>query len=169
MRVTKKVSVLVRAEFVVYDTNNDPVVGLGNGDFTKLLSKDGVDDATAITIAEVANGRYTYTFTPGSVAYWSVVIRNATYNKRGWQDEYDVTTDGNPSVADIANGLLDLANAVDTKTLRQIFRLMGAFGAGKSSGTALTDVVRAIDDSKDRITATIDANGHRTAVTTDLT
>ena len=48
---------------------------------------------------------------------------------------------------------------------------MVASGAGKLSGAATTTVVirNAVADTKDRITATVDEDGNRTAITTDLT
>jgi hypothetical protein len=49
-------------------------------------------------------------------------------------------------------------------------RLMLASLAGKLSGAATTTVVvRSATDAKDRITATVDADGNRTAVTHDTT
>jgi hypothetical protein len=79
---------------------------------------------------------------------------------------------GSPAPASpkaVAEMLLDLAEAVDGLTMRQAMRVVLAALAGKSSGGSLNDVVRAVDDSKPRITATIDAQGHRTAVTVDAT
>jgi hypothetical protein len=76
------------------------------------------------------------------------------------------------AVNEIADGLLDRANAIETGlTPRQAMRLDTAASAGKVSGAATTTVVirNAIADSKDRITATVDADGNRTAITTDLT
>jgi hypothetical protein len=69
--------------------------------------------------------------------------------------------------------LLDLANAIETGlTLRQALRLVASEAAGKMavSGGGVTNTFRnAVADSKDRITATVDASGNRTAVTTDVT
>ena len=72
---------------------------------------------------------------------------------------------------EIADALLDRAAGVETnRTPRQAFRLMLAALAGKLSGAATTTVlVRDTNDTKDRITATVDANGNRTAVTLDGT
>lgn len=73
---------------------------------------------------------------------------------------------------EIADALLDRADAVETGlTPRQEMRLTAAASAGKLSGAATTSVVirNAVADSKDRITATVDASGNRTAVTTDVT
>lgn len=70
-----------------------------------------------------------------------------------------------------ADALLDRANAIETAwTVRKAMRVMFAALGGKASGMGTaTGVFRAGDDSKDRITATIDASGNRTAVTLDGT
>ena len=57
-----------------------------------------------------------------------------------------------------------------TTTLRESVRLINAAVAGKASGLdGTTAVYRDLADTKDRITATVDANGNRTAVTRDVT
>ena len=57
-----------------------------------------------------------------------------------------------------------------TTTLRQGLRLVLAALAGQSSGGGTATVrFRDLADSKDRITATVDADGNRTAVTRDST
>jgi hypothetical protein len=54
-------------------------------------------------------------------------------------------------------------------TFRQSVRLQNSALAGKASGLATTTAVyRDLADSKDRITATVDASGNRTAVTRDV-
>lgn len=76
-----------------------------------------------------------------------------------------------PTAAQNAAGLLDLSNGIETGlTPRQAFRLMVAAMAGEISGGGTTTIVirNAVADSKDRITATVDAQGNRTAITTDL-
>ena len=73
---------------------------------------------------------------------------------------------------EIADALLDRANAIETGlTLRQALRLIAAADAAKLSGAATATVVirNAVADSKDRITATVDADGNRSAITYDLT
>jgi len=77
-----------------------------------------------------------------------------------------------PSAAQNATELLDQAAGVETGlTVRNALRLALAALAGKLSGAATTTVVirNAVADSKDRITATVDANGNRSAITVDLT
>lgn len=65
--------------------------------------------------------------------------------------------------------VLDRADGIETGyTLRQIIRLMSAALLGKASGLATTTVVfRNVTDAKDRVTATTDTNGNRSAVTLD--
>ena len=57
-----------------------------------------------------------------------------------------------------------------TLTVRQALRVFVAALAGKLSGAATTTVViRNVADDKDRITASVDADGNRTAITLDVT
>jgi hypothetical protein len=91
-RSQQTVNTTVRGMLTVYDTSNNAVTGLVEANFTILSSKDGVDNSATldVAIAEVGNGRYTYTFTPDVIGYWHLLFRHATYNPRGWQDEFDV-------------------------------------------------------------------------------
>ncbi len=68
------------------------------------------------------------------------------------------------TVADI------LAGNIETETLQQVLRLMRAVLVGKSAGGG-TATLEFQDraDSKARVTATVDADGNRTAVTVDAT
>jgi hypothetical protein len=62
------------------------------------------------------------------------------------------------------------ATVEGSETLQQSVRLMRASLVGKLSGAATTTVtIRDAADSKNRITATVTADGDRTAVTTDAT
>lgn len=70
---------------------------------------------------------------------------------------------------EFADALLDRANAIETGwTARMVLRILAAAVAGKLSGAATaTNVIRSIIDAKDRITATVDADGNRSNVTLD--
>jgi hypothetical protein len=72
---------------------------------------------------------------------------------------------------EIADALLDRTAGVETGwTVRQAMRIMLSAMAAKLSGAATTTVtIRDIGDTKARITATVDADGNRSAVTTDAT
>lgn len=73
-----------------------------------------------------------------------------------------------PTANQNADALLDRIDAVETGwTLRKIFRLVGASLAGKLSIIGNTVTIRDVTDTKDRITATTDINGQRTAITLD--
>jgi hypothetical protein len=69
------------------------------------------------------------------------------------------------SVADIL-----AAGDVDGYTIEETLKLCLAALAGKLSGAGTaTILIRAADDSKNRITATVDSNGNRSAITLDTT
>jgi len=75
-----------------------------------------------------------------------------------------------PSTADIVTAFF--SNAIETSmTLLGYLRGTGAVLLGKISGGATnTNVIRnAVDDTKVRVTATVDADGNRSSITTDLT
>jgi hypothetical protein len=75
-----------------------------------------------------------------------------------------------PTADQNADALLDRSDAIETGlTPRGSFRLAMAALAGKLSGNGTTTVtIRNVGDTKDRITATIDTNKNRTAVSTDV-
>jgi hypothetical protein len=71
----------------------------------------------------------------------------------------------------IPTSVMDLAAGVETGwTLRQAMRIILSAMAGKASGLGTTTAVfRDMADSKDRISATVDTSGNRSAVTRDAT
>jgi hypothetical protein len=75
--------------------------------------------------------------------------------------------DAVPTGNENADALLDRAAGVETnRTPRQAFRLILAALAGKLSGAATTTVtIRDTNDTVDRVVATVDSNGNRSAVT----
>jgi hypothetical protein len=76
-----------------------------------------------------------------------------------------------PTATENAAELLDIAAGVETGlTVRQAMRLMAAVLFGKASGmSSTTAVFRDFGDTKDRITATVDSDGNRTAISRDAT
>lgn len=74
-----------------------------------------------------------------------------------------------PTANTNADALLDRTAGVETGwTLRQAMRIVLSVLAGKASGLETTTAVyRDMADAKNRVTATVDANGNRTAVTRD--
>ena len=81
----------------------------------------------------------------------------------------DTGTTGVPLTAAAVDLILDEVFE-GTTTLRQFLRLAASALYGKLSGAATTTVtIRDEADTKDRITATVDSSGNRTAVTLDKT
>jgi hypothetical protein len=75
------------------------------------------------------------------------------------------------STANVAAAILDAVNSIeDGVTLRQATRLILAAAAGKISGagTSTVTIRNAVADDTNRITATVDVDGNRTSITTDL-
>jgi hypothetical protein len=74
-----------------------------------------------------------------------------------------------PTAIAVADALLDRSNGVEASwTPRQALRVILAALAGKVSGAATsTVVIRDVGDSKNRVTATCDVDGNRTAATYD--
>jgi hypothetical protein len=74
------------------------------------------------------------------------------------------------TTANVADAILDAPDGVETGlTLRQALRVIAAATAGKVSGAETTTVTfrNALVDDVDRIIATVDSNGNRTAITLD--
>lgn len=85
-------------------------------------------------------------------------------------DAIDASALSSSAASEVANSLLDQPNGVEVGlTLRQAIRFISAALFGKVSGAEGTTVVfrNAVADDTNRITATVDSNGNRIAVTTD--
>jgi hypothetical protein len=161
-RSIQTAGVLVRTELIVFDDNNNRITGLVNANFVKRLTLNGVTALTPVTVTEIdpvnRPGEYTVTWTPpaspAGVGEWFLYIYQSTYNPRGWQEEFDVTVTG-PDWGQ---------RVIDGFTVAQTVALIAAANQGKVSGAPLAPVIRAQDDSADRIAATCDLNGDRIAV-----
>lgn len=143
-----------------------------------ILSSDAND---AIFISAGGNGIY---ITAGEVLYAESIFGTAIeINAAGNGDALylagagtgksinapnDIAvSDGDLTLTAIANKVL--ASVIETGyTLKQSMRLMLSALAGKLSGAATTTVtIRDATDNKNRIVATVDSSGNRTAVTHD--
>lgn len=61
-----------------------------------------------------------------------------------------------------------IPGTIDGKTFSELVTLIASVLLGKASGLATTTAIyRAVDDSKDRVTATVDEHGNRSALTLD--
>ena len=101
-------------------------------------------------------------------ARWASVTGDVTVGTNNDKTGYSLTV--TPPTADQnADALLDRSDGIETsRTLRQGLRLILAALAGKLSGAATTTVtIRDTNDGINRIVATVDADGNRSAVTLD--
>ena len=75
-----------------------------------------------------------------------------------------------PSVSDISTEIWDTFAIETGWTGKELMRLFAAVLLGKVSGAGTTtNIFRDINDNKDRVTATVDSAGNRSAVTKDAT
>lgn len=176
--------------FMMVDSS-DHVSGKTGLSPTVTISKNGGSFASPSgAVTEIANGWYKVAGNATDTGTLGPLLLHATGAGADPTDaEYDVVAydphsatnlglsnldaaiSGIPSANANADALLDRANAVETSlSPRGALRLILAALAGKLSGAATTTVtIRNVGDSKNRITATVDADGNRSAVTTDAT
>ena len=119
-------------------------------------------DATAADNAEAFFDGTGYAGTNNVIPTTTSVTNGVTVTTNNDKTGYRLSATG---VDDIHDEVVE-----GSTTLRQSIRLNNAAQGGKASGMATTSVaVRDLADSKDRIAATVDSSGNRTAVTLDLT
>lgn len=150
----------------------------------------GAWGAGAGTLAcDATSGEWTYTPTQAETNAESFVVKvykadctgasqtvvTSAHDVAGYTRAYDAS--GNAlatatalatvdTVVDAIKVVTDAANSLDGKTLQQALRIIAAATAGKISGAGTgTEVAKGLDGSTDRITATVDASGNRTAIT----
>jgi hypothetical protein len=108
--------------------------------------------------------------TAGATKNITVTFHDAAGSE--WLDcAYVIDVESAVSGSSLAADIVDLADAIETGlTLRQAMRLALAVLAGKISGggTSTETFRNAVADSKNRVVATVDASGNRTAITTDV-
>lgn len=160
-RSVQKVGVEIVETITVYDNTGAEVTGLVDANFTKVLHKDGVASAVAVTVAEISGGDYKVTFTPDAAGAWRLLIQHATHNKKGWQATYDVSTGGVLSTTDIATAVWDFVLETGYSAKRMI-RIALAVLAGKSTGGKTSFTARNLGDTENMIVGSADESGNRT-------
>lgn len=121
-----------------------------------------------VNLSHVASGVYSGSYTASAgVVYLviSLVYTDGTYST--------VDTTRAPEVDSYSSTLSSSVSAIEIETgvdLKSILKLVSASLAGKLSGAGTTTItIRDINDTKNRIVATVDASGNRTAITKDVT
>lgn len=116
-------------------------------------------------VIEFEDGQYAVQLTGANNNIADVMVVNQVSLRSANSAGLIVTGAGDPN--EVADAVL--ARTVEgTLTMQQVLRLMGATLFNKLSGAETTTVhIRDRADTKDRIVATVDANGNRSAVTID--
>lgn len=129
----------------------------------KVDTIDGIVDDILLDTAEIGVAGAGLT----DVSIADAAISSATFDTAA----LDAAALAADAANEIADALLDRTNGIETSyTPRQALRLILAALVAKLDGAGTTTVtIRDINDSKDRITATVDADGNRSAVTPDAT
>ena len=142
------------------------MTGLADGTFTKRISKAGAAfGAMTVTITELELGWYSIPLSTGhsdTLELLTVVFTNASAKQVNLQFRVH---------ARLPDDLLHLASVYEgTVDLQDFYRLAAAALYLKSTGGGTTTLnFRDDADAKNRIVATVDANGNRTAVVRDPT
>lgn len=148
---------------------------ISGGVANATITISGTGDIFAGIVGQ-ASGTVTVSGT-GSITADGFMTANSTVTVDGSVQPYaigwmDATSDfGNElTPANLAEAVL--ASEIETgMTLQDALKLIAAATAGKISGAATTTITirNAVVDSKNRIIATVDADGNRSAITYDLT
>ncbi len=138
----------------LYEDNGLALEGL-SPTISIMLISDGSLIVTDAAMSEVSGGYYSYDFT----GYTSGI-------------DYAYTCDGGAGLIDAvryirSGSTLNVWEEVieGTYTAQDVMKLVAAASAGKLAVSGNTVTIRDLSDSLDRITATTDSNGQRTAVT----
>lgn len=148
--------------FRVYE--DETATAIGSGSMAKLDDTNTTGFYSELLTLSAANG-----YEVGKS--YSIYIQAAVAGVTGSQSLNFRVIATPPTTAQIETGVWDTAAGLETGyTLRQAMRLMAAALLGKASGLATTTAIyRNLPDTKARITATVDADGNRSAVTLDGT
>lgn len=156
-----------RFDIEVFDGADAAVTGEEDGDFTKYLTIDGASDAGTVTVTEVADGRYSVTFTApavtaGSRKYVRCRVTHATYGPRGWAEDFEVYNES--VLADAIPSAIENADAL----LKRDVDNVEATAAVHSLASAVLKLVSKFDGATGITYRTDGTTAHMTqAVTTD--
>lgn len=137
---------------------------------TKIMKDEGVEANTENGFTDEGQG-YSIVLSAGELSAARTVIYVVDQGTKTWLDtSILVETYGNASAMHAFD--LDtafLASIIEgTTTLQQAMAIILAALAGKSTGGGTANIAfRDVADSKNRIAATVDTDGNRTAITID--
>jgi hypothetical protein len=148
--------------FAFYTNNGIGLTGLSIT--CDVYTSAGVKVADNLSATELAGGFYTYTYTGVDNDYLFVFKSNSSLAD---QKQLPVLY-GDRSL--LPEDILNLEDSVETNySLKQILRLISSIVAGKLSGADTPHVIfRDVNDTKNRVLATVDGVGNRIEVTPDV-
>jgi len=136
----------------------------------KLLApgSDSVANGSGDSATTGANGSFSFDVTEAISGTFDVLAFEGSTLRGVGQVVYDSDTAGTYYVTAVQDPLK--AGDIDGLDLEESLKIMLAVLAGRLSGAATTTVViKAADNSKTRVTATVDSDGNRSALTLDAT
>ncbi len=124
---------------------------------------------TSATLTAIGNGRYYVELTSGELGtLGNLQLRYKSANTAEAVASVQVVL-ADPFTASLTAAAVWAYVVEGSYTALGFLRLCAASMAGKLSGAATTTVtIRDVSDSKNRVVATVDAYGNRTAITTDV-
>jgi len=152
------------ASTITLDSGASATDHLYEGLVVEIISGTGVGQARVITgyvgSTKVATVTPAWTTNPSSSSVFELVPGSV-----------NVDAISTAELNAIADALLDRANGVETSyTVRQALRIILSALGGKLSGSGTVTVkIRDVNDTVDRVTATIDGSNNRTAVVLNTT
>jgi hypothetical protein len=168
LTVTVDVWEVTRAGTATEIVTGGSATEVGDGVYRYLLAAGSVDaEAEYIAVFKTADGDTDQQHIP---ALWAI-------NRANVEDIDDILTDTGTTLPNAISGLNDITadNVLDatvegTYSLKEVLRIMSGVLAGKLSGGGTTTLTfRDISDSLNRVVATVDASGNRSAITIDET
>jgi hypothetical protein len=167
---------------VFMTSSTDHVSGVAGATLTITLSKNGGAFASiSPTVTDRGSGWYNVALSGGNTDTFGDLALHITASGCDPTDTLYQVVAFDPTNGDNL-GLVNLDELISSRvaptdlietglTVLQAFRLIAASVAGKLSGAATTTITirNAVADTKNRITATVDADGNRTAITYDVT
>jgi hypothetical protein len=154
--------------FLMIDSTDHVSPKAGLGPTVTIRKPGGAFGAPVGAVSEIANGWYKVAGNAGDTDTLGALLLHATAGGADPTDAQFEVVAFDPQATDL--GILDLADAIETGlTPRQALRIAMAALAGTmgGAGTGTEKFQSAKTASKDRIVATVDNSGNRTAVAVD--
>lgn len=135
-----------------------------------LLEIKGATFNTATDSLEAIRNQGDAAWGGGGAADWTTLEKEQIRNRLGLDGTESIPVSNTPNLGDMELSATAVDKILDDiveggQTLRQMVRVMFSALAGKVSGGGTADIIfKGVDGTTARITATVDANGNRTAV-----